>query len=277
MAAKNILITGCSSGIGLSAAQELAKRGHRVFATARKPEDVARLRDMGLESGQLDLCDPASIRAAVKTIEVKTGGSIHALVNNAAYGQPGAVEDLSRDALREQFETNLFGTMELTNLVIPLMRAKGDGRVVMVSSVLGLVAAPFRGAYNASKFALEGITDTLRLELKNSGVQVSLVEPGPIATKFRENAYKAFQKHIEPAKSPHHEFYMKWEGRFKKKGPISPFTLQPEAVAAKIIHAIENPRPKRRYYVTLATYGAVWLKRALPFWAMDRVMSREKD
>ena len=186
---KSVLITGCSTGIGRSAAEILKQRGYRVFATARKHEDVAQLIEEGFESVQLDLANSASIHAAVKTILHKTDGKLYALFNNGAYGQAGAVEDLTRDMLREQFETNLFGTHELTNLLIPVMRRQGEGRIIQNSSVLGFVSLKYRGAYNASKYALEGLTDTLRMELKGSGIYISLIEPGPIETSFRKNAY----------------------------------------------------------------------------------------
>ncbi|MBI5814089.1 MAG: SDR family NAD(P)-dependent oxidoreductase [Nitrospinae bacterium] len=271
---KTVLVTGCSSGIGLCAAQILSKRGHRVFATARKQRDVEKLASMGLESFPLDLADSGSIKNAVDTVMKKCGGAPYALFNNGAYGQPGAVEDLTRAAIREQFETNVFGTMELTNLVIPAMRARGEGRIVMNSSVLGLVAAPMRGAYNASKFALEGFTDTLRLELWGSGIKVSLIEPGPIYTNFRENSYEAFKKHIVPAQSHHRQTYRKMEERLTSEGPGMSGTLPPEAVVEKLIHAVESGRPKIRYYVTRVTYGAALAKRILPSVVMDELLRR---
>ncbi|MDE1982861.1 MAG: SDR family NAD(P)-dependent oxidoreductase, partial [Betaproteobacteria bacterium] len=191
---KTILITGCSSGIGAAVAQGLAARGWRVFASARSAEDVARLQAEGFESLALDLDDSASIRAAVEALLARTGGRLDALFNNGGYGQLGAVEDLSRAALRAQFETNLFGWVELTNRILPVMRAQGHGRIVMNSSVLGYAAMPYRGAYNAAKFALEGLTDTLRHELHGSGIHVALVEPGPIESRFRENAVPHFER-----------------------------------------------------------------------------------
>ena len=191
---KTVLITGCSSGIGLTVALGLKQRGYGVVASARKLQDVQRLRDMGLECLQLDLTDSMSIQTVVKKLHHLTDGKIYALFNNGAYGQPGAVEDLSRDVLRAQFETNLFGTAELTNRIIPVMRKQGFGRIIMNSSVLGLVALPYRGAYSASKFALEGLTDTLRLELAGSGISVSLIEPGPITSRFRANSLEVFRR-----------------------------------------------------------------------------------
>ena len=204
---KTILITGCSSGIGLCCAKTVRQRGWRVFATARKAEDVIQLQRQGLESLPLDLDQSDSIHAALEQVLQQTGGRLDALFNNGAYGQPGAVEDLSRETLRSQFETNLFGTTELINAVIPVMRRQGHGRIIQNSSVLGFVVMPYRGAYNASKFALEGLTDTLRLELKGSGIHLSLIQPGPIESRFRSNAYQAFKQNINPEQSPHRANY----------------------------------------------------------------------
>jgi NAD(P)-dependent dehydrogenase (short-subunit alcohol dehydrogenase family) len=271
---RSILITGCSSGIGQCAAAGLKARGYRVFATARKAEDVARLAAEGFESLRLDLDDTAAIHAAVDAVLDATGGTLDALFNNAAYGQPGAVEDLSRAALRALFETNLFGTLELTNRVIPVMRAQGHGRIINNSSLLGLVALPYRGAYNASKFALEGLTDTLRLELAGSGIHVVLIEPGPIASRFRANARAAFHRHIDPAGSAHRARYAGMERRLAKPGPAAPFTLPPEAVLEKLIAALESPRPRIRYYVTVPTRLFAWLRRLLPYRLLDRVLLR---
>jgi NAD(P)-dependent dehydrogenase (short-subunit alcohol dehydrogenase family) len=271
---KSVLITGCSSGIGLGVAEGLKARGYRVFASARKPADVERLAAAGFESLQLDLADSASIRAAVDGILGRTRGTLDALFNNGAYGQPGAVEDLSREVLREQFETNLFGWHELTNLVLPVMRRQGHGRIIQNSSVLGFVALRYRGAYNASKYALEGLTDTLRLELAGSGIHVSLVEPGPIASRFRENAFRAYQRNINPAGSPHQNMYRRMEERLTKQGPAVPFTLPPEAVLRKVIHALESRHPKARYYVTFPTCLFGFLKRVLSDRMLDKVLNK---
>ncbi|MFO1423163.1 MAG: SDR family oxidoreductase [Candidatus Competibacteraceae bacterium] len=274
MDGKVILITGCSSGIGACAAHGLKARGWRVFATARQPVDVARLQAEGLESLPLDLCDSNSIRAAVMEILARTGGRLDALFNNGAYGQPGAVEDLTRAALREQFETNLFGTQELTNHIIPVMRRQGGGRILYNSSVLGLVAFPYRGAYVASKFALEGLADTLRLELIGAGIHVCLIEPGPILSRFRDNAHAAYRRHIRAEASPHREPYAAMEARLLKQGPAAPFTLPPEAVLKRVIHALESPRPRARYPVTVPTYLFAALRRILPTRALDAILRR---
>jgi NAD(P)-dependent dehydrogenase (short-subunit alcohol dehydrogenase family) len=274
MTRKSVLITGCSSGIGLSVAEGLKDRGYRVFATTRQAADAKRLAATGFESLQLDLADPASIKTAVDDILGRTNNTLDALFNNGAYGQPGAVEDLSREVLREQFETNLFGWHELTNLVLPVMRRQGHGRIIQNSSVLGFVALRYRGAYNASKYALEGLTDTLRLELVGSGIHVSLIEPGPIASRFRENAFKAYQRNIHPQGSPHLDMYRRMEERLTKQGPAVPFTLPPEAVLKKVIHALESRRPRARYYVTFPTYLFGFLKRILSARLLDKVLNK---
>ena len=271
---RSILITGCSSGIGYCVARGLAARGYRVFATTRKAADAERLRVEGLESLHLDLSDSGSIAAAVDEVLSRTGGRLDALFNNGAYGQPGAVEDLSREVLRVQFETNLFGWHELTNRVLPVMRRQGYGRILHNSSVLGFVALPFRGAYNASKYALEGLADTLRLELRGTGIHVALIEPGPITSRFRANAFTAYQRHINPETSVHRDRYRQMEQRLTTDGPVVPFTLPPEAVLKKVIQALESRRPRARYYVTFPTYLFAFLKRVLTQRALDRVLAR---
>ncbi|WP_455211527.1 SDR family oxidoreductase [Kaarinaea lacus] len=271
---KTILITGCSSGIGLTVALGLKERGYHVVASARRPQDVQRLRGMGLECLQLDLTDSMSIRTAVKKLYQLTDGEIYALFNNGAYGQPGAVEDLKRDVLRAQFETNFFGTIELTNLIIPMMRAQGYGRIIQHSSVLGFVALAYRGAYVASKFALEGITDTLRMELQGTGIHTILIEPGPIESRFRANAYAAFKKNIDAEHSVHRSQYEAQQARLTKEGPAAPFTLPAEAVLKKVIHALESRRPKIRYYVTFPTYLFALLTRILSHRTMDKIMRK---
>jgi len=272
MTGKSILITGCSSGIGLCAAEGLKRRGYRVFATARKFPDVAALQAKGLEALRLDLADSRSIHETAAEVLQRSGGGVDALINNGGYGQAGAVEDLSRAVLREQFETNLFGAVELTNRLLPAMRAQGHGRIIQISSILGLAALPYRGAYNASKFALEGISDTLRLELAGSGIHVSLIEPGPIKSRFRVNSLEMFKRHIDAAHSAHRDIYQGVLRRLEKAGPATTFTLPPEAVLRRIIHALENPRPRIRYYVTQPTYVFAALRRFLPYSLLDRAM-----
>lgn len=274
---KSILITGCSSGIGLTAAMGLRDRGYRVFASTRKTEDVAALTQSGLEALQLDLASSASIANAVTHVLNASEGRLFALFNNGAYGQPGAVEDLSREALREQFETNLFGWHELTCRIIPVMRRQGEGRIIQNSSILGFIALPYRGAYTASKYALEGLTDTLRLELRGTGIHVSLIEPGPIESRFRSNAYTMWKKHIDSSHSYHRANYQVMEARLLKAGAAAPFTLPPEAVLKKLIHALESPHPKARYPVTFPTYLFATLRRLLPTRVLDSILLRTSD
>jgi NAD(P)-dependent dehydrogenase (short-subunit alcohol dehydrogenase family) len=271
---RSILITGCSSGIGHHCAHALARRGWQVIASARRPEDVTRLETEGLSAVQLDLDDPASIGTALERTLELTGGRLDALFNNGAYGQPGAVEDLSRDVLRAQLETNLLGWHDLTCRVLPLMRRQGQGRIVQNSSILGFIPLPYRGAYVASKYALEGLTDTLRLELRGSGISVSLIEPGPILSRFRDNAHRAFRANIDPEHSVHRDAYRRAEARLTKEGPAQPFTLGPEAVLTKLVHALESRRPRARYYVTFPTHLLGTLKRLLPTGGLDGFLAR---
>jgi NAD(P)-dependent dehydrogenase (short-subunit alcohol dehydrogenase family) len=269
-----VLITGCSSGIGHCVAHGLHKRGYEVIASARKQDDMERLQKEGLTCIQLDLDDTHSIELAVEESLRLSNGKLYGLFNNAAYGQPGAVEDLSREVLRQQFETNLFGTFELTNKLLPVMRQQGFGRIIMNSSVLGLIALRYRGAYNASKFALEGLTDTLRLELDETNIHVSLIEPGPVTSRFRANAFAAYKKNIISEKSAHRDVYQKVEQRLQKEGSAAPFTLPPEAVLRKVIHALESKRPKARYYVTVPTYLFGIFRRLLGTRTLDRILLR---
>lgn len=271
---KTVLITGCSSGIGYCAAKGLQARGYRVFATARRRDSIEKLLAEGLESFRLDLNDSNSIHFAFEEVMRRTGGELYALFNNGAFGLPGAVVDLNRDALRAQFETNVFGWQELTNLAIPVMRQQGYGRIIQNSSVLGFVALPFRGAYNASKYAIEGLSDTLRLELRGSNVYVSLIEPGPISSLFRMNAVKALEKYIDIENSVHREKYQGVLARLNKQGPAVPFTLPPEAVLKRVIHALEASKPQARYYVTVPTYLFGFLKRILSARALDVLLAK---
>ncbi|OZB72840.1 MAG: short-chain dehydrogenase [Halothiobacillus sp. 14-55-98] len=269
---RSILITGCSSGIGRCVARGLADRGHRVIASVRQEKDIKTWPHADIPVVLLDLTDDQSIESGLNAALAHTGGTLDALFNNGAFGLPGAVEDLSREALRAQFETNLFGWQVLTNRVIPLLRAQGFGRIIQNSSVLGIAALPFRGAYVASKFALEGLSDTLRLELNGTGIDVSLIEPGPIASRFRANAQAAFLRYIPIESSIHAAAYRKQLERLNKPGPAAPFTLPPEAVLDRVIHALESRRPKARYPVTVPTYLFSVLRRLLPSRWMDRVL-----
>jgi NAD(P)-dependent dehydrogenase (short-subunit alcohol dehydrogenase family) len=277
---KTILITGCSSGIGLSAAQILHQKGYRVFATARNPSDVKALQAQGIESLALDVNDSASIQQAVAEVLDKTGGTLDALFNNAGFAQPGAVEDLTRDMMRHQFETNVFGTMELTNQVIPVMRKQGHGRIIQNTSILGIITMPYRGAYNASKFALEGFSNTLRQELRHTPIRVSIIAPGPIISKFRDNAYRHYQKTILQQDSVHSSFYQKMEKFFFTTPETErKVTLPPEAVVKKLLHAIESNHPKAHYYVGLPAHLFATLRRILPDktldWVIEKILREE--
>ncbi len=274
---KNVLITGCSSGIGLRAVEMLSERGYNVIATVRKEQDKQRLEQQGYQVVLLDLADEHSIEQAFSNVIRRFDGRLDGLFNNAAYGQPGAVEDLTRLALREQFETNVFGTQQLTNLAIAHMREQGHGRIIYNSSVLGFIALAYRGAYNASKYALEGLADTLRLELNGSGIFISLIEPGPITSQFRANAFAKYQQHIDKDNSPHLAIYAATEARLQKPGTAAPFTLPANAVIHKLLHALEAKKPKIRYYVTFPTYLFATLKRVLPHRALDWVLRKVSD
>jgi len=274
MSKKSILITGCSSGIGYDAAHTLHKRGWRVFATCRQESDCERLRDEGLESFVLDYADEASIKAAVTETLSRTGGTLDALYNNGAYAIPGAVEDLPRDALRAIYEVNLFGYHDLTRQVIPVMRAQGHGRIINCSSVLGLAALRFRGAYVSTKFALEGLTDVLRLEMHSQPIDVILIEPGPITSKIRVNAQPHFEKWIDWENSPLgklYEFGLR-PRLYDTSGEPDKFELPASAVTIKLIHALESKRPKPRYYVTVPTYLSGFLRRILSTRAFDWIL-----
>lgn len=267
---KSILITGCSSGIGYDAAHTLKDRGWRVFASCRKEEDCARLRSEGLESVRIDYEDEASIETAVADVLAATGGTLDALFNNGAYAVPGFVEDLPRDALRAIFEANFFGYHDLTRRLIPTMRQQGHGRIINCSSVLGFAALRFRGAYNSTKFAMEGLTDTLRLEMRGTPIDVILIEPGPITTDIRKNSIPHFEKwidHENSVRADQYQYIIK-ERLYKDTGKDA-FELPPSAVTKKLIHAIESPRPKPRYYVTTPTYLMGTLKRLLSTRGLD--------
>ena len=271
---KAILITGCSSGIGYVAAHALHKRGYQVIASCRKLEDVERLKNEGLTCIQLDLNCSNSISDAVQRTLQLTDGKLYALFNNGAYGQPGALEDLPTDGLRAQFETNFFGWHQLVTEILPVMRKHGEGRIVQNSSVLGFAAMKYRGAYNASKFAIEGWTDTLRLELASTHIKISLIEPGPIETQFRANALKAFQQWINVENSPHHAQYQQQMLRLAKQSSNNAFVLPPEACIEPLIHALENRKPKIRYRITKPTKVFAVLKRILPTRWLDKILQK---
>ncbi|MDE4275648.1 SDR family NAD(P)-dependent oxidoreductase [Phaeobacter gallaeciensis] len=272
---KTILITGCSSGIGLDAARGMRDRGWRVFACCRQQQDCDRMRDEGFDSPLIDYTRPDTITDGLEQVLTATGGGLDVLFNNGAHGLPGAVEDLPTEALRDIFESNFFGWHELTRQVLPVMRAQGHGRIVQNSSILGLVTFPWRGAYVATKYAIEGLTDTLRIELTDTNIHVILIEPGPVTSKIRENSIPHFERYVDwrasPLRARYEESLLK--RLYESKGPDR-FELPASAVTAKLIHACESPRPRPRYYVTTPTHIVGFLRRILPTRSIDRILAR---
>lgn len=272
---RSILITGASTGIGHHAAHALAKRGWIVVAAARKSDDVARLKGEGLHAVHLDHTDEASIATAFdETLEL-TDGRLDALFNNGAYGQVGALEDVTTDHMRAQFEANFFGLHTLTRRALPVMRAQGFGRIVQCSSVLGFIAAPYRGPYVASKFALEGYTDTLRAEVGRFGIKVVSIQPGPITSAFRANALAVFQRTIDADTSAYADDYTLQLNRLNARGKAS-FELGPEAVTAVLIKALESPDPKPAYRVTTPTHLMALVRRLLPSRVQAAMLARAR-
>lgn len=268
---RSILITGCSTGIGYATALACRTAGWRVFASARQLEDVTRLQGDGFAAVQLDLNDSASIQRALVWVLEQTDGGLDALFNNGGYGQPGAIEDVPRDAWREQFEANVFGPVELTAAVLQVMRRQGHGRVLFNSSVLGYAALPLRGAYNASKFAIEGLVDTLRLELHGSGIYAVLIEPGPIIARFRANSLLALRKHVDTERGAHVSAYAQMQERLAREGAAVKYTLPAEAVANVVLQALECRTPRIRYPVTVPAKLFRVLNRLLPDRLLDRL------
>lgn len=274
--ARTILITGCSTGIGWHCAIGMKARGWRVFATARTPEDLQRLEAEGLEAVYLDYTDRASVTACAAEVAKRTSGKLDALFNNGAYGQPGAVEDLRREVLEAQFSANVFGWHQLTRECLPLMRTNGAGRIVQCSSVLGLVALKWRGAYNASKFAIEALSDTMRLELRGTNIHVVLIEPGPITSRFVERSLEAFNANIDESNSHYTKAYERQRARLGRGGS-NRYKLGPEAVLEKLVHAVESPKPKARYFVTRPTTYMAIARRILPQRLLDHVLNKASD
>lgn len=273
---KSILITGCSSGIGLAAAQSLQKRGYRVFASARKAADVEGLKAQGLvDAVQLDICDSHSIKAALQEVLAKTGGTLDALFNNCGYVQSGAIEDLSRERMQAQFETNVFGPMELTCQVLPIMRKQGYGRIVQNSSMCAVVALPYIGAYTASKFALDGFSSTLRQELYGTNIKVVILAPGPIKSKLREKAKDYFIKGIAREQSAYQAAYDRLEAYY---GPgntrNNSLSLEPEAVIKDLIAALEKKNPKPHYFVGNVAKAFELFRRFLPERMLDWIIHK---
>lgn len=276
MASRSILVTGCSSGIGRHAALGLKARGWQVFAGVRKMEDMKPLADEGLAAIHLDYDSPPIISAALYRILDATGGRLDAVFNNGAYSQLGAVEDIGTELLRAQFESNFFGWHELIRRVVPVMRRQGGGRIVNCSSVLGFVTTRYRGAYSSSKFAVESLTDALRLELAGTGIHVSLIEPGPIVSRLAEHAVARFHETVRIDASPHRDAYLRTLARLERGNLSSRFKRSPEAVFTKLVHALENKKPRARYRVTLPSHVAAWMKRGLPDRLLDRILLRQR-
>lgn len=273
MQQKIVFISGCSTGIGHDAAIALAARGHRVIASCRKNTDVEKLMTRGLEAVQMDVASPQSIAKAFAQVLLLTNGRLDVLINNAGYGQAGALEDVPYDALCAQFATNVFGLMELTRLAIPIMRQQQQGRIINISSLLGIISMPFRGAYNASKYAVEGLSDTLRLELKPSGIDVITIQPGPIVSQFRNNALDYSLAQIDLEHSHFKQRYQYMLGAFREQKNNSTFTKNTDVVIKKLIHAIEATFPKAKYPVTFPTHLFTLLKRVLSVRMLDRLIS----
>jgi NAD(P)-dependent dehydrogenase (short-subunit alcohol dehydrogenase family) len=273
---KSILITGCSSGIGLDCAKTLHAQGWRVFASCRQQKDCDKLAEMGLEAPRLDHSDTLSISKAIDYVTEQTGGTLDAVFNNGAFAVPGAIEDIPTDALRSIYETNVFGYHEVIRQVIPIMRTQGHGKILNCSSVLGFVTMPWRGAYNSTKFALEGLTDTLRIEMRDTNIDIILIEPGPIGTKIRENSIPHFEQWIDWQNSPRKNQYETGlvKRLYKPKDGPDAFELPASAVTAVVIKALSSRRPRPRYYVTIPTHFMGALKRILSTRALDWFIAR---
>jgi NAD(P)-dependent dehydrogenase (short-subunit alcohol dehydrogenase family) len=272
----SILITGCSSGIGLATALALHQRGYRVFAGARKMEDVNKLRELGLTALPLDVDHNDSIQQAIDKVLSATGGTLDALFNNAGFMLAGAAEDMTRSMMERQFATNTFGAMEMTRLVLPIMRKQGHGRILQNSSILGIITLPYYSAYNASKFALEGYSNTLRQELCGSGIHVSIICPGPIYSKLRDNAFEQYQATLQNNHvAAYDQVYSELENTyFKRSQRGDQITQSPDAVVKKVLHALESKRPYGHYYVGVPAFSMAVLRRLLPDSALDWIANK---
>jgi short-subunit dehydrogenase len=271
---KTVLITGCSSGIGYDTAHYLHNNGYRVFATARNMDDVNRLKNEGLDAYVLDVTKTETIDAALDAILIQTEGTLYALFNNAGYGQPGAVEDIRTEVLKEQFSTNVFGLHEMTRRIIPIMRKQGYGRIIEHSSVLGIISLRFRGAYNASKYAVEGLCDTLRQELDGSNIHVITLNTGPVTSDFRKNAIAKFVKNVDAKESVFKQEYEEQLLNSNEEKEDDFFTCKSDAVIDKVVLALEKKQPKPRYYITFATHLLGTLKRLLPTSVLDKILAK---
>ena len=267
----NIVITGCSTGIGLETAKYLQSKGIKVYATVKNSNDIATLREMGLENVmKLDVRESTEISAVIEEV-LRQDSKIDIWFNNAGYGQAGALEDISTNVLREQFETNVFGLHECTRQIIPIMREQGYGKIIQHSSVLGLVSLFGRGAYNASKYAIEGLTDTLRLELKDRDIYAVLLNTGPITSNFRKTAMQKLRYNIDIENSIFRDSYL---NNLKKKKSKVPFNEEPISVAKVVYEIVQAKKPKPRYYITKATVILGYLKRFISTSMLDRVLTK---
>lgn len=275
MTQQTILITGCSSGIGHNAALGLKAAGWRVFAACRQQADCDKMKALGFESPRIDYQDTQSITDGLAEVLKATGGTLDAVFNNGAFAVPGAVEDLPTDALRSIFEGNVFGWHELTRQIIPTMRAQGHGRIINNSSVLGFVPAPWRGAYVSSKYALEGLTDVLRIEMRDTPLHIILIEPGPVTSKIRVNSIPHFERWIDWKNAPRAAQYENQllKRLYEDRGKDA-FELPPEAVTKKLLHALTSGNPRPRYYVTTPTYLMGALRRVLPTRTLDWLIAK---
>ena len=271
---KTVFISGCSTGIGFYIAKTLHEKGYQVIASCRKQPDVERLQTLGLYTLKMDVSDNRSIQEAVAQLLGYTNGKLDVLINNAGFGQAGALEDISREVMLHTFQTNVFGLHDLTRQIIPVMRAQGSGRIINISSILGQVSLPFRGAYNASKYAVEGLSDTLRLELEPFGIFVSSIQPGPIDSNFRDTVLDISLKAIDVDHSFFNSQYKNMLHHFKEKKKKSRLTQGPEAVLKKVLHAIEASRPKPVYTVTLSAYLLFIARKFLPARCLHQLLAK---
>jgi short-subunit dehydrogenase len=271
---QNILITGCSSGIGLATAIMLKENGYKVYTTARKKQDVKHLKAQGFCAYKLDVTKPKHITKVLNDILVQEG-HLDAVFNNAGFGQPGAIEDVSTQVLKEQFETNVFGLHEVTLQCMKIFREQGHGKLIQHSSVLGFISLKFRGAYNASKYAIEGLSDTLRQELIGSNITLSIINTGPVTSKFRENALIKFKQNIDINNSFFAPTYNnELKVRLENDKDNTPFNLPATSVAKVVLRIMQSSKPKPRYYVTGATHLLGFFKRVLSTSLMDKLLNR---
>ena len=273
MKTKNILITGCSSGIGKDVAITLHNKGWRVFATCRSKTDCTFFTKLGIESFPLDLLKEESINCAVNLVKEKTKSQLDVLFNNGAYAIPGAIQDIPRSAMREIFEVNVFGQIDLINRCIPLMMSSDYPKIINCSSVLGFISLPYRGLYSATKYSIEALTDALRRENYDSKIKFVLIQPGPINTDIKKKSVKHFEKWINWKKSIHKKTY---ENKVIKrlydnnyKDSFNSYELQPDEVTKILINVLNSKKPKARYKITIQTKIAQIMTKLLPTNILD--------